>query len=171
MWKLSQQPHPHYYFRLADSRVDRLGNYNCRSRLQLKKAFPAGGLRLFWVASSSVARHEYNIPLSFVCLARVGVTRRWSKLSSSPIRGNADRLGKCELKDLPAGLVMVTATAPGYDEDSVPVDLADGETFTKARLEILGQTVQQGLSVLCSLLPTLFLLNNPGGQPPSTLRS
>ncbi len=34
-----------------------------------------------------------------------------------------DRNGKCELKAIPAGLVVATATAPGYDENSVTVDL------------------------------------------------
>ena len=40
----------------------------------------------------------------------------------------ADRQGKCELKQLPAGLVVATASAPGYDENSVPVDLPAGQT-------------------------------------------
>ncbi len=38
-----------------------------------------------------------------------------------------DTQGKCELKDLPAGLVIATASAPGYDETSVPVDLPAGQ--------------------------------------------
>lgn len=58
---------------------------------------------------------------------------------------NADTLGKCELKDLPAGLVMVTAIAPGYDEDSVPVDLADGE---KGHAEILLHRHEENTSAL-----------------------
>ncbi|MFZ0212298.1 MAG: OmpA family protein [Candidatus Acidiferrales bacterium] len=39
-----------------------------------------------------------------------------------------DRQGKCELKGLPAGLVIATANAPGYDENSVPVDLSAGQS-------------------------------------------
>ncbi|HEV2222460.1 MAG TPA: OmpA family protein [Candidatus Acidoferrales bacterium] len=39
-----------------------------------------------------------------------------------------DQQGKCELKDIPAGLVVATASAPGYDENSVPVDLPAGQT-------------------------------------------
>ena len=39
-----------------------------------------------------------------------------------------DRLGKCELKGIPAGLVVATANAPGYDESSVPVDLPAGQS-------------------------------------------
>ena len=38
-----------------------------------------------------------------------------------------DREGKCELTGLPAGLVVATASAPGYDENSVPVDLPAGQ--------------------------------------------
>ncbi len=39
----------------------------------------------------------------------------------------ADRQGKCQLKGIPAGLVVATASAPGYDENSVPVDLPAGQ--------------------------------------------
>lgn len=39
-----------------------------------------------------------------------------------------DRSGTCELKGIPAGLVIATATAPGYDENSVNVDLPVGQT-------------------------------------------
>lgn len=45
-------------------------------------------------------------------------------LTSAP----ADRQGKCQLKGLPAGLVVATASAPGYDENSVPVDLPAGQS-------------------------------------------
>ena len=38
-----------------------------------------------------------------------------------------DRQGKCQLKGIPAGLVVATASAPGYDENSVPVDLPAGQ--------------------------------------------
>lgn len=38
-----------------------------------------------------------------------------------------DKAGKCELKSIPAGLVVATASAPGYDENSVPVDLPAGQ--------------------------------------------
>lgn len=40
----------------------------------------------------------------------------------------ADRQGKCQLTGIPAGLVIATASAPGYDENSVPVDLSAGQT-------------------------------------------
>jgi OOP family OmpA-OmpF porin len=39
-----------------------------------------------------------------------------------------DRLGKCQLERLPAGLVVAIATAPGYDSNSVPVDIVAGQT-------------------------------------------
>ena len=41
-----------------------------------------------------------------------------------------DRLGKCALNGLPAGLVVASASAPGYDESSQPVDLVAGQTGT-----------------------------------------
>ena len=39
-----------------------------------------------------------------------------------------DQQGKCELKGIPAGLVVATANAPGYDQNSVPVDLPAGQS-------------------------------------------
>jgi OmpA-OmpF porin, OOP family len=41
--------------------------------------------------------------------------------------GRTDQHGKCQLTGLPAGLVTATAVAPGYDENSVPVDLVAGQ--------------------------------------------
>jgi OmpA-OmpF porin, OOP family len=40
----------------------------------------------------------------------------------------ADNHGKCQLSGLPAGLVVATAAAPGYDENSAPADLVAGQT-------------------------------------------
>ena len=45
-------------------------------------------------------------------------------LQSAP----TDKQGKCQLEGLPAGLVVVNATAAGYDANSLPVDIAAGET-------------------------------------------
>jgi outer membrane protein OmpA-like peptidoglycan-associated protein len=45
-------------------------------------------------------------------------------LQSAP----TDSKGKCQLSGLPAGLVIATAAAPGYDEGSVAVDLVSGQT-------------------------------------------
>lgn len=39
-----------------------------------------------------------------------------------------DKQGKCQLTGLPAGLVIATASAQGFDENSVPVDLPAGQT-------------------------------------------
>lgn len=41
---------------------------------------------------------------------------------------DTDQQGKCELRGIPAGLVVATANAPGYDEYSVPVDLPAGQS-------------------------------------------
>src|SRR5579872_3257986 len=41
-----------------------------------------------------------------------------------------DKRGQCTLQGLPAGLVTAIATAPGYDEQSIPVDIAVGQTGT-----------------------------------------
>ncbi len=41
---------------------------------------------------------------------------------------STDKAGKCQLTGLPAGLVVATAAAPGYDENSTPVDLVAGQT-------------------------------------------
>jgi OOP family OmpA-OmpF porin len=43
---------------------------------------------------------------------------------------STDVRGKCQLSGLPAGLVTATGAAPGYDENSVPVDLIAGQTGT-----------------------------------------
>lgn len=40
---------------------------------------------------------------------------------------STDRLGKCQLKGMPAGLVIAAANTPGYDENSVPVDMSAGQ--------------------------------------------
>ncbi len=48
---------------------------------------------------------------------------------------STDRAGKCELTGIPAGLVVATANATGYDENSVPVDLVAGQTG-QAQIEL-----------------------------------
>jgi outer membrane protein OmpA-like peptidoglycan-associated protein len=42
--------------------------------------------------------------------------------------GITDQQGKCRLTGLPAGLVIASAVAPGYDENSVPVDVVAGQS-------------------------------------------
>ena len=51
-----------------------------------------------------------------------------ASVAAAPVSATSDKLGKCQLKGLPAGLVIATATAPGYDQNSVPVDLPAGQT-------------------------------------------
>src|SRR5215472_7289477 len=41
---------------------------------------------------------------------------------------STDHDGKCQLSGIPAGLVIVTAAAPGYDENSVSLDLVSGKS-------------------------------------------
>jgi len=42
--------------------------------------------------------------------------------------GTTDRTGHCVLSGIPAGLVVAEATAPGYDQGAMPVDLEAGQT-------------------------------------------
>lgn len=58
---------------------------------------------------------------------------------------STDSLGKCELKGLPAGLVVATATSPNYDQNSTPVDLPTGEI---GRAEILLYKHQENTAAL-----------------------
>jgi outer membrane protein OmpA-like peptidoglycan-associated protein len=41
---------------------------------------------------------------------------------------STDHDGKCQLSGIPAGLVIATAAAPGYDENSVSLDLVSGKS-------------------------------------------
>lgn len=56
-----------------------------------------------------------------------------------------DSAGKCELKGIPAGLVVATATAPGYDDGSVAVDLSAGQA---GRADILLHAHQESTAAL-----------------------
>src|SRR5579863_897340 len=47
-----------------------------------------------------------------------------------------DKSGQCTLRELPAGLVTAVASAPGYDAQSIPVDIAAGQTGT-AQFQLL----------------------------------
>lgn len=44
------------------------------------------------------------------------------------VKATADAQGKFSLQGVPAGLVVATATAPGYDDGVLPVDLAAGKS-------------------------------------------
>ena len=58
---------------------------------------------------------------------------------------NTDARGECQLNGLPAGLVTATGAAPGYDENSVPVDLIAGQT---GRAEIQLHRHEEGTAAL-----------------------
>lgn len=56
-----------------------------------------------------------------------------------------DNHGTCQMSGLPAGLVVATAAAPGYDENSVPVDLVSGQA---GNVEIRLHRHQEGTAAL-----------------------
>lgn len=56
-----------------------------------------------------------------------------------------DSAGKCNFTGVPAGLVIATASAPGYDENSVTVDLPAGQT---GQAEILLHPHQEDTAAL-----------------------
>lgn len=56
-----------------------------------------------------------------------------ANVSAALASAATDKSGRCELKGIPAGLVVATASSAGYDPNSVPVDLPAGEA---ARAEI-----------------------------------
>jgi len=58
---------------------------------------------------------------------------------------STDKNGKCQLSGLPAGLVIATGTAAGYDENSVPVDLPAGHAGT---IEIQLHTHQESTTAM-----------------------
>lgn len=57
----------------------------------------------------------------------------------------ADKNGECELMGIPAGLVVATASAPGYDENSISVDLPAGQ---KGQAEIQLHRHQESTAAL-----------------------
>jgi OmpA-OmpF porin, OOP family len=79
-------------------------------------------------------------PRNFQYLVSVAVTvTDWDK-GGTPIAGatvtsalksaSTDASGKCQLSGLPAGLVVATAVAPGYDANSAAADLVAGQSGT-----------------------------------------
>jgi len=50
-----------------------------------------------------------------------------ANVSAASESTSTDSAGKCQLSALPAGLVVATAAAPGYDESSAPADLVAGQ--------------------------------------------
>ena len=93
-------------------------------------------------------------PHRFQYLVSVAVTvTDWDK--STPIAGatvtaalqsaSTDASGKCELSGLPAGLVVATAVAPGYDANSAAADVVAGQS---GHAEIQLHRHEEGTSAL-----------------------
>jgi OmpA-OmpF porin, OOP family len=93
-------------------------------------------------------------PRKFQYLVSVAVTvKDWDK--NSPIAGatvtaalqsgSTDASGNCELNGLPAGLVVATAVAPGYDANSAAADVVAGQS---GHAEILLHRHDEGTSAL-----------------------
>ena len=93
-------------------------------------------------------------PRKFQYLVSVAVTvRDWDK--NTPIAGatvnaalqsaSTDASGKCELSGLPAGLVVATAVAPGYDANSAAADVVAGQS---GHTEIQLHRHEEGTSAL-----------------------
>lgn len=59
--------------------------------------------------------------------------------------GSTDASGNCELSGLPAGLVVATAVAPGYDANSAAADIVAGQS---GHAEILLHRHEEGTSAL-----------------------
>ncbi len=56
-------------------------------------------------------------------------------VSAALARGSTDERGQCTLKHVPAGMVIASAIAPGYDGVVVPVDIQAGDTG-RARFDL-----------------------------------
>ncbi|HMK20926.1 MAG TPA: OmpA family protein [Terriglobales bacterium] len=93
-------------------------------------------------------------PHKFPYLVSVGVTvRDWDK--NTPIAGatvtaalqsaSTDASGNCDLSGLPAGLVVATAVAPGYDANSAAADIVAGQS---GHAEIQLHRHEEGTSAL-----------------------
>ena len=93
-------------------------------------------------------------PHKFPYLVSVAITvKDWSK--NTPIAGatvtaalqsaSTDANGNCELTGLPAGLVVATAVAPGYDANSAAADVVAGQT---GHAEIQLHRHEEGTSAL-----------------------
>lgn len=93
-------------------------------------------------------------PHQFPYLVSVAVTvKDWDKNTPIPgatasaalQSGSTDASGNCELSGLPAGLVVATAVAPGYDANSATADVVAGQS---GRAEIQLHRHEEGTSAL-----------------------
>jgi OOP family OmpA-OmpF porin len=66
-------------------------------------------------------------------------------VAAALVTATSDRGGHCTLRGLPAGLVTAMASAPGYDQDSVAVDLIAGQS---GRAEFKLKAHQEGTAAL-----------------------
>ena len=93
-------------------------------------------------------------PRKFQYVVSVAVTvKDWDK--NTPIAGatvtaalqsaSTDANGNCELSGLPAGLVVATAVAPGYDANSAAADVVAGQS---GHAEIQLHRHEEGTSAL-----------------------
>ena len=70
--------------------------------------------------------HKFKYEVSLIATVTDADTHKpitGATVSAGLASAAADKQGKCQLQGIPAGLVVATASAPGYDENSVPVDL------------------------------------------------
>lgn len=72
---------------------------------------------------------KYSVSLAaFVVDADSHTPIAAATVSAALASATTDQRGKCTLTGLPAGLVIASAVAPGYDENSVPVDVIAGQS-------------------------------------------
>lgn len=72
-------------------------------------------------------KYQVSLAVSVVDLDAGHAPVAGATVSAALESATTDKRGKCELKGMPAGLVVATASAPGYDENSVPVALVAGQ--------------------------------------------
>lgn len=92
--------------------------------------------------------HNFSYQVSLSVSVRDADTRkaiRNATVTAALESASTDSSGKCDLKGLPAGLVVATAMSPDYDPNSTPVDLPTGEA---GRAEILLHRHQENTAAL-----------------------
>lgn len=74
--------------------------------------------------------HAFKYVVSLTCTVTdsdTGKAISGANVTAAVASTSADKDGKCAMADLPAGLVVASASAPGYDPDMKSADLAAGE--------------------------------------------
>ncbi|MGA9811873.1 MAG: OmpA family protein [Terriglobales bacterium] len=75
--------------------------------------------------------HSFKYQVSLQCSvvdADKGTPIAGATVSSAVTSATTDQAGHCALEGLPAGMVVASASAPGYDSNSVSVDLVAGQS-------------------------------------------